>query len=71
MTDTKSLTVGLGIGALLGIILSAYSIESKYCKICSVYPQRCTTRKISKKTWQGQYLKWRILENTRINKEQK
>ena len=50
MTDTKSLAVGLGIGTLLGLILSAYSIESKYCKICSVYPQRCTTRKISKKT---------------------
>lgn len=49
MTDTKSLIIGLGIGALAGIILSAYSIESKYCRICNMYPQRCVTKTTVKK----------------------
>lgn len=50
MTDTKSLVIGLGIGTLLGIIFSAISIESKYCKICESYPKICATKTTTKKT---------------------
>lgn len=48
MTDKESLIIGVGVGILAGILLSAYSVTKKYCDICNAYPQKCTTRTVSK-----------------------
>jgi hypothetical protein len=49
MTDNDTLIIGLGIGILAGVMLSAYSVTTKYCKICDAYPQKCAIRTPPKK----------------------